>query len=69
MLLADDKATHPGWHFATIMYFQNDSFIRFRENIIACGRIKLYKVDKILVNLIIKMRIYNWKISLCKVIL
>ena len=26
----------------TIMYFQNDSFIRFRENIIACGRIKLY---------------------------
>lgn len=26
----------------TIMYFQNDLFIRFRENIIACGRIKLY---------------------------
>ncbi len=58
------------------MYFQNDSFIRFLwENIIACGRIKLYirkkfyKEDKILVNLIIKMRIYNWKISLCKVIL
>ncbi len=42
MLLEDDKATHPGWHFATIMYFQNDLFIRFRENIIACGRIKLY---------------------------
>lgn len=42
MLLADDKATHPGWHFATIMYFQNDSFIRLRENITACGRIKLY---------------------------
>lgn len=42
MLLEDDKATHPGWHFATIMYFHNDSFRRFRENIIACGRIKLY---------------------------
>ena len=42
MLLEDDKATHHGWHFATIMYFQNDLFIRFRENIIACGRIKLY---------------------------
>ena len=42
MPLEDDKATHPGWHFATIMYFQNDSFIRLRENIIACGRIKLY---------------------------
>lgn len=42
MLLADDKATHPGWHFATIMYFQNDLFIRLRENITACGRIKLY---------------------------
>lgn len=42
MILADDKATHPGWHFATIMYFQNDSFIRLRENITACGRIKLY---------------------------
>lgn len=42
MLLEDDKAIHLGWHFATIMYFQNDSFRRFRENIIACGRIKLY---------------------------
>ena len=42
MLLEDDKATHPGWHFATIMYFQNDSFIILRENITACGRIKLY---------------------------
>ena len=42
MPLEDDKATHPGWHFATIMYFQNDSFIRLRENITACGRIKLY---------------------------
>ena len=42
MPLEDVKATHPGWHFDTIMYFQNDSFIRFRENIIACGRIKLY---------------------------
>ena len=26
----------------TIMYFHNDSFRRFRENIIACSRIKLY---------------------------
>ena len=42
MLLEDAKDPHTGRNLDTIMYFHNDLFIRFRENIIACGRIKLY---------------------------
>ena len=45
MLLEDGKATHHGWHIDTIMYFQNDSFIRFRENIILRTIITYIKID------------------------
>ena len=45
MLLEDDKATHHGWHIDTIMYFQNDLFIRFRENIILRTIIAYIKID------------------------